>query len=59
MSHLVLHIGTHKTGTTSFQNMMWKNARKLANYGVIYPRIHARHTGHHGLIAEETQLPKT
>jgi len=30
MHHIVLHIGTHKTGTTSFQNWLERNADALA-----------------------------
>ncbi len=58
MSHLVLHIGTHKTGTTAIQNAFWRNSVGLEKHRVIYPRLHRRHTGHHGLIAEATQLPQ-
>ena len=57
MSHLVLHIGTHKTGTTAIQNVFWRNSAELESNGVIYPRLHRRHSGHHGLIAEAAQLP--
>ena len=57
MSHLILHIGTHKTGTTAIQHAFRQNAARLETRGIIYPRLHPRHAGHHGLIAEETRLP--
>jgi hypothetical protein len=37
MSRLILHIGTHKTGTTSIQRFLDANRRKLAARGVFYP----------------------
>jgi hypothetical protein len=37
MSKLVLHIGTHKTGTTAIQKVFAANRSRLANYGIIYP----------------------
>lgn len=36
MRHVVLHIGLHKTGTTSLQTLLWDNADSLADRG-IYP----------------------
>lgn len=56
MSHLILHIGTHKTGTTTIQNSFWRSAIRLARHGVVYPRLAYQHSGHHGLIAEEVGL---
>lgn len=55
-SHLVLHIGTHKTGSTAMQNTLWKHAADLQRDGLVYPRLAYRHTGHHGLIAEQVGL---
>ncbi|WP_018302590.1 hypothetical protein [Wenxinia marina] len=37
MSRLVLHIGTHKTATTSIQRFLRRNAETLAGRGVWYP----------------------
>jgi hypothetical protein len=34
---LYIHIGPYKTGTTSFQNYMWKNRKKYKKVGLIYP----------------------
>ncbi len=36
---LYIHIGTHKTGTTSLQNFLFANRKKLADAGVSYPEI--------------------
>lgn len=38
---LVLHIGTHKTGTTSIQSWFARNAQRLAKTGICYPEIYA------------------
>ncbi len=35
--HLFLHIGTHKTGTTSIQNFLRANGAALASRGFYYP----------------------
>ncbi|PYE82165.1 hypothetical protein [Pseudoroseicyclus aestuarii] len=51
MSKVVLHIGTHKTATTTIQDTFWNNAELLAEQGVIYPRM-GRVTGHHGLVCD-------
>ncbi|MGB3408332.1 MAG: hypothetical protein WBA67_12645 [Jannaschia sp.] len=37
MSRLILHIGTHKTATTSIQKFLFKNRAALAERGVLYP----------------------
>lgn len=58
MSHLILHIGTHKTGTTAIQDTFWTHAAKLRKVGLIYPRLPYRQTGHHGLIADQVGLPE-
>ncbi|MEY8842035.1 hypothetical protein AB9K41_23650 [Cribrihabitans sp. XS_ASV171] len=50
MSKLYLHIGTHKTATTTIQQKFWLNAPALAERGIIYPRLDANY-GHHGLTA--------
>lgn len=64
MSHLILHIGLHKTGTTSLQNSCFARADDLAKHGLIYPRLAARAhpdgvPGHHGLTLTLAQsLPQ-
>lgn len=54
MSHLILHIGLHKTGTTSLQNTCFARADDLAKHGLIYPRFRTPLApqgveAHHGL----------
>lgn len=49
-----VHIGTHKTGTTSLQDLLAKNARAFARNGVLVPkagRIEAN-SGHHNIAWE-------
>jgi hypothetical protein len=57
MSRVVLHIGTHKTATTTIQNLFRRNADLLAAQGLIYPVIDPRHSGHHGLVMDWNPLP--
>ncbi|WP_132243901.1 hypothetical protein [Primorskyibacter sedentarius] len=57
MSRLVLHIGTHKTASTTVQDMMHANAALLRDAGVIYPSI-GRHSGHHALVADWAKLAR-
>ncbi len=57
MPRLILHIGTHKTGTTSVQDQMsWVRA-SLARKDVVYPDL-SPHTGHHGLLTDWIKLPR-
>lgn len=37
MKTIYIHIGTHKTGTTSIQNFLFKNRKKLIDRGFLYP----------------------
>ena len=39
MARIVLHIGTHKTATTTIQNVFHRNATLLAQHGIVYPRL--------------------
>ena len=39
MNRVVIHIGTHKTGTTAFQQLMSKNVRLLRKNGIAYDWI--------------------
>ena len=48
LARLVIHIGTHKTGTTYLQKLMRGNKRILGQKGVVVPRL-GRATGHHCL----------
>lgn len=56
MARLVLHIGTHKTATTTLQDTFAANRALLAREGLIYPKI-GQATGHHGLVMEWLALP--
>lgn len=57
MSKVILHIGTHKTATTTIQDTFCKNAPLLAEHGIIYPRLN-KVTGHHGLVFDWGTLPE-
>ena len=39
MKRLILHIGMHKTGTSSIQSTLWNSRAQLENYDVYYPTI--------------------
>ncbi len=39
MSKIVLHIGTHKTGTSHIQSLFRKNAAMMRGYGVVVPKV--------------------
>lgn len=47
MKHLVLHVGTHKTGTTALQRFFADNRALLSRLGVHYPDVGKPH--HAGL----------
>jgi hypothetical protein len=51
MARVVLHMGTHKTATTTLQDSFHANRALLAQHGVIYPAL-GRHTGHHGVLTD-------
>jgi len=57
MAKIILHIGTHKTATTTIQDTFHANAKTLAKLGLVYP-ILASHTGHHGLVSNWPSRPK-
>ncbi len=46
---VVLHIGTHKTGSTALQTFCAANRDALADQGVLYPSHPIRWAGHHQL----------
>lgn len=56
MARLVLHIGTHKTATTTIQDTFYVNRDFLAQHGVVYPAL-GKHSGHHGLLTDWIALP--
>lgn len=49
MREIVIHIGAHKTGTTSLQSCFDDNAHALQNAGVLYPRSNWYHHSQHRL----------
>lgn len=52
MKQLILHIGMHKTGTTSIQWYLNRHARKLKGYGTYVPQAgcpSSRSSGHHNI----------
>lgn len=48
---LLIHIGRHKSGTTSLQASLWENRDILINEGIYYPNNSRREFAHH-LFAE-------
>ena len=54
MGRLIIHIGTHKTGTTSIQRTLDLNRKKLLNRGIRYPDYaaigHRTHYAHLGVV---------
>lgn len=55
-SRIILHIGTHKTATTTIQNTFAANRALLARHGLDYPTLNAV-PGHHGLAMKWLCLP--
>ncbi|MGK0298760.1 MAG: hypothetical protein ACI9XC_002383 [Gammaproteobacteria bacterium] len=58
---LILHIGTHKTGTTTIQHLCWRNREELLDNGWLYP-FNGRpkydfRPGHHLLSFSVLQKP--
>ncbi|MEO0465147.1 MAG: hypothetical protein AAF216_01285 [Pseudomonadota bacterium] len=56
MARLILHVGTHKTATTTIQKSFHANRQLLARHGLTYPDI-GRTAGHHGLVTDWVNLP--
>lgn len=56
MARVIIHIGTHKTGTTTIQDTFAANRARLAQDGIIYPDL-GPHSGHHGLLLDWVKLP--
>lgn len=54
MARLILHIGTHKTATTSIQRFLATNRKTLADRGVFYPGYNlvgkTSHYAHLGMV---------
>lgn len=55
MAQVVLHIGTHKTATTTVQDTFAANAELLGRHGIRYPAMGIA-TGHHGLVCDWSEL---
>ena len=45
--NIFLHIGIHKTGTTSIQKFLWDNYESLLSEGFLYPKEIAVDYAHH------------
>ena len=56
MARLILHIGTHKTASTTIQQVFATHREGFRRHGLIYPRMGAAQ-GHHGLVADWVSLP--
>ena len=57
MARLVLHIGLHKTATTTVQDTLFHNRVLLADHGLIYPFV-GETRGHHGLVTRWVPMPR-
>ncbi|WP_371060846.1 hypothetical protein [Rhodosalinus sp. 5P4] len=55
MARVVLHIGTHKTASTTIQDTFAANAALLARHRLIYPVLGAV-SGHHGFVCDWISL---
>ena len=51
MRRIILHVGMHKTASTSLQMLMRLNSAALAKDNVIYPSTPGAQAGHHHLIS--------
>ena len=49
MPRLYLHLGLHKTGTSSLQRYLADNRDALRDHGVLFPRIWIRNSAQHDL----------
>lgn len=49
MKRVILHIGVHKTGSTSLQNFLLLNRKKFLNHSVLYPESGLVGPAHHRL----------
>ena len=51
MKKVFLHIGTHKTGSTSIQRELYENRKNLQSKGFYYPQSCANEDGNHSPLA--------
>lgn len=47
MRKLILHVGRHKSGTSSLQRMLCENKEELLEHGYIYPELTRTPIAHH------------
>lgn len=53
---IFIHIGTHKTGTTSIQNILFSNKDELKNKNILYPSSGCTNTkAHHNLVYQSAK----
>jgi hypothetical protein len=57
MSRIILHVGTHKTGTTTVQDSMALNRERLAARGLVFP-VAGPNAGQHALVTRWIDLPE-
>jgi hypothetical protein len=57
LSRIVLHIGTHKTATTTVQDTLALNRSRLAERGIVFPRV-GPNAGQHSLVTAWFDLPE-
>ncbi len=57
MSEIIIHAGTHKTGTTTIQDTLALNRRRLAESGIVFPQV-GPNNGHHSLVTAWIDLPE-
>ena len=46
---VVLHIGTHKTGSSAIQHVLSENRQRLSRHGYLYPKTGSGQRGHHDI----------
>ena len=46
---LLLHIGTHKAGSSTIQHLLWHNRERLQKKGFLYPPTSNGQVAHHDL----------
>ena len=56
MRRCIIHIGTHKTGSTSLQRFLAVNRSRLESAGFLYP-VEAAEAAHHDLFRELSGKP--
>ena len=49
VADVVVHVGTHKTGSTALQSFCARNRDAIADQGILYPSQPVRWGGHHQL----------